>query len=251
MVRRASRPALHCDPARLRAERGRPLILGHRGLPGALVENRVEGFLAALAAGADGVELDVQLAADGVPVVIHDSGLERTTGRPGRVADVGSGELARLGVPRLETVLDVLPTEAVLNVEIKDFTPRDRGLERSVVALVKVRKAEGRVLFSSFNPLALARLRRLDPALYAAQLTAPGYLRALRLGYLRRPNAVHPHLSELTPARLAAWRRRGRRVIAWGADTEKGLAEALAWDLDGIITDRPAEAVRLAVGPPG
>jgi glycerophosphoryl diester phosphodiesterase len=222
-------------------------------MPGDQVENRLEAFQAALEAGADGVEFDVQLSADGVPMVIHDTRLERTTGRPGRVGDFGSVELEGLGVPRLERVLDGLGDEAVLNIEIKDFTPRNRDLEHAVVDLVKAKRAEGRVLFSSFNPLALARLVRVDPAFYAAQLTAPGWLRVLRLGYLRLPVAVHPHFSEVKPWRLASWRARGRRVIAWGADTEEELTAALRLDLDGIITDRPAEAVRLlrASPPPG
>ena len=145
----------------------------------------------------------------------------------------------------METVLDGLPPEAVMNIEIKDFRARNRGLEEAVVGLVKAKGAEGRTIFSSYNPLALARLRRLDPAFYAAQLTAPGWLRVLRLAYLRLPIAVHPHFSEVTPAKLATWRTRGRRVIAWGACTLEELAGALRLDLDGIITDRPAEAVRM------
>ena len=250
--------AYYCDPARLRAERGHALVLGHRGLPGSGVENRIEAFQAAIDAGADGVEFDVQLAADGVPMVVHDARLDRTTGQSGRVADFTAAELERLGLPRLETVLDRLghPTgaggagmaaasAAVLNVEIKDLGARDRGLERSAVELVKAKRMEGQVLFSSFNPMALGRLRRIDPRFYAAQLTGPGWLRAFRLGYLRCPGAIHPHFSEVTPTKLEAWRRRCWRVVAWGADSEAELSAALGWGLDGIITDRPVEAVGL------
>lgn len=239
---------LYCDPARLRAERGRPLVLGHRGMPGDQIENRVEAFEAALRAGADGVEFDVQLAADGVPVIFHDSSLERTTGRAGRVGDCRSEDLADLGVPLLGPVLERLPAEAVLNIEIKDFRSRDHGLEQAVVDLVRRHGAEGRVLFSSFNPLALARLRRIDPSFYTAQLTAPGVFAALRLGYLARLPAVHPHVSELTPARLKAWRRRGRRVVAWGDRSVEELTATLESDIDGLITDRPGEAVKLRGG---
>jgi len=239
---------LYADPARLRAERGHPLVLGHRGMPGSEAENRLEAFRAALDAGADGVEFDVRLSADGVPMVIHDSRLERTTGRGGRVSDFDAGELEGFGVPRLETVLDSLTPRTpgpVLNIEIKDFGPQDRGLERTVVELVKARQAEGRVIFSSFNPLALARVRRADPRFCTGQLTAPGSLRVLRLGYLWRPAAVHPHFAEVTRAKLDAWRRRGYRVVVWGADTVGQLREALTWEPDGIITDRPAEAAAL------
>ena len=124
-------PRLHCDPARLRTERGRPLILGHRGMPGDALENRMEGFRAALEAGADGVEFDVQLAADGVPVVIHDASLERTTGRAGRVGDLGSGELEGLGVIALtaQSLLmrgsGVQRLEGEVEVGPDDFEPRN------------------------------------------------------------------------------------------------------------------------------
>lgn len=239
-------PLLHCDPARLRAERGRPLIFGHRGLPGNEVENRLEAFQAALALGADGVEFDVQLSADGVPMVIHDFRLERTTGSEGKVAGLAAAELEALGLPRLEQVLGALPGTALLNIEIKDFGPRDRGLERKVIGLVRDRDAEERVLFSSFNPLALARIRRVEPRFYTAQLTHHRWpIRALRLGYLWRPPALHPHFREVTPEKVRSWRGRGRRIIVWGADTAAELEAVLRLDIDGVITDRPAEAVRL------
>ncbi len=248
---------LYGDPARLAAGRGRLLILGHRGLPGAGVENRLETFQAALDAGADGVEFDVQLSADGVPMVIHDASLRRTTGKEGLVTDFGAAELAGFGLPRLEAVLDGLRPSVgarsgcgraapVLNIELKDFGLKDRGLERKVADLVTARGAESRVLFSSFNPLSLARIRAIDRRFYTAQLTSPGGVgAAMRLGYLWHPGAVHPHFAEVTPAKLGGWRRRGWRVVVWGADTEEQLRQALAWDIDGIITDRPAEAVAL------
>jgi len=223
-------------------ERGHPLVFGHRGMPGDKMENRMEAFLEALRVGADGVELDVQLSADGIPMVIHDARVERTTRSTGRVDEMSCQALQRLGVPRLETVLERIPASAILAIEIKDFSLRDRGLERAVTALVKAQKAEERVIFSSFNPLALARLYQLDRLFYAAQLTGPGLLKVFRLGYIRRPLGVHPHYREVTLKRLRAWRRAGQRVILWGANTQEDLATVLSWDVDGIITDLPAEA---------
>lgn len=237
-------PKLHCDPRALPG-RARPLIFGHRGLPGDRVENRLESLQACLALGADGVECDVQAAADGVPVVIHDATLSRTTGRDGRVARIPSAELVELGIPRLEDVLRALPPPALLNLELKDFGVRGRGLERRVFQLVRAAGAEDRVLFSAFNPLTLARLRRLDPRCYRAQLTAPGWVGLLGGTGLGKPHAVHAHLAQVTPARLGSWRRRGMAVVVWGADTVTALQQAFELDVDAIITDLPAEAVHL------
>ncbi|MFO7246196.1 MAG: glycerophosphodiester phosphodiesterase [Thermaerobacter sp.] len=235
---------IRCDPRRTPG-RLRPLILGHRGLPGDRVENRLESFKACLALGADGVECDVQAAADGVPVVIHDATLQRTTGRPGRVADHPASRLEEWGIPSLARVLEALPAPALLNLEIKDFGARGRGLERRVLDLVRAAGAEDRVLISSFNPLVLARLRRLDPRAYRGQLTAPGWVGAVASAGVGSPHGVHTHLDQVTPARLEAWRRRGLAVVVWGADTVTALEQVLDLDVDAVITDLPAEAVHL------
>jgi len=70
----------------------------------------------------------------------------------------------------------------------------------------------------------------------------PAFMGGL-VGYLRCPGAIHPHFFEVTPTKLEAWPRRGWRVVAWGADSEAEVSAALGWGLDGIITDRPVEAV--------
>jgi len=236
---------LYCDPRSLAERLGRPLVLGHRGLPGDRVENRIAAFEGALALGADGVELDVQLSSDGVPVVCHDSRLERTTGQPGRLSDHAAAELEALGIPQLAAVLDALSPEAIINIELKAPRVRGYGLEQAVVAVLREHGAEGRVLFSSFNPWALWRVRRIDARFYAAQLSAPIGSPIFRLAYLARPGAVHPHVSEVTPAALGAWRKQGQPVIVWGDKNVQELALVLQADVDGVITDRPREAFQM------
>ncbi|MBV9957612.1 MAG: glycerophosphodiester phosphodiesterase, partial [Acidobacteria bacterium] len=74
------------------------LIIGHRGASAAAPENTLVAFERAMADGADGVEFDVQLARDGVPVVIHDATLRRTGLKEGLIAELSSNELARTDV---------------------------------------------------------------------------------------------------------------------------------------------------------
>src|SRR5687768_8195818 len=104
----------------------RPLILGHRGAPYDAPENTLASFARALEQGADGVELDVRRARDGVPVIIHDETLDRTSGARGRVADLDWPAIERLttaGLPSLEQAAGwAAASGAWLNVEIK--TPR-------------------------------------------------------------------------------------------------------------------------------
>jgi len=118
-----------------------PMIIGHRGFPGRYPENTLVGLLAAAEAGAHGVELDVQISADGVPVVIHDPDLWRTTGRRGFVFElkaaelkgIGAGEPLRFGeryrgepIPTLHAVAEALSAFPGLRVfiEIKWDAPR-------------------------------------------------------------------------------------------------------------------------------
>ena len=75
-----------------------PLIIGHRGASADAPENTMAAFREAIAVGADGIEFDVRLTRDGVPVVIHDSTLRRTGGLPQRIAEITQSELATIDV---------------------------------------------------------------------------------------------------------------------------------------------------------
>ncbi len=138
-------------------------VVGHRGFPYRFPENSVASFLGALLYGGDGVEFDVWLSRDGVPVVIHDR-------RTGRVSDVdldvkesGVAELKRvyLGmgqvVPTLEEVLDALPRDKLVIVEIKDVDAIYKVYE-----LVKSRNMLDNTVFVSFNFDVLKKIRELD-----------------------------------------------------------------------------------------
>ena len=112
--------------------------IAHRGSSGRKPENTIEAFAAAVEDGADAIELDVRLTADGRLAVVHDETLERTHRRPERIASTPARDLARLGVPLLEDVLDAFGGAAALDIEMKTFG------KRAVLALA--RAVRGRVL---------------------------------------------------------------------------------------------------------
>jgi glycerophosphoryl diester phosphodiesterase len=142
--------------------RGRgPLILAHRGDHRAAGENSLAAMRAALAVpGCDGLEFDLRAAADGVPVLIHDATLERTHGRADRVGDLPSDALAPLGVPTFAAVLEAVPTDRFLDVELKeDVVAETARLLRPWLAV------GGRAIVSSFSAEILGVARRLAPTL--------------------------------------------------------------------------------------
>jgi glycerophosphoryl diester phosphodiesterase len=139
----------------------RALRLAHRGDWRRAPENTLPALLAALAVpGCDGLEFDVRVAADGVPVLLHDETLERVQGRPERVAALSARALEDLGVPSLEEVLMRVPHRAFLDVELKG--DHDRAV---VEVLAAGRGAELHdAVISSFEPTTLERVSHLAPA---------------------------------------------------------------------------------------
>src|SRR5687768_14872032 len=91
-----------------------PLIIAHRGASAVAPENTIAAFEAAIAAGADGVEFDVRLTRDGVPIIIHDETLYRTHGVRGRVADMTLNELNKINVPSLAQLFELFESNQLL-----------------------------------------------------------------------------------------------------------------------------------------
>ena len=234
---------------------GRPLVFGHRGAREAAPENTMAAFQKALAMGADGIELDVMLSSDGVPVVCHDFSLERTTNGHGKVTEHALAELRALDagshfsrefqgepIPTLEDVLDAFGDSLRINVELKSISRRDDGLEAKASDLVIRRGLTSTVVFSSFNPLSLWRARRVSVCiprglLYSADLPLP--LRKAWAAPLLGLQAVHPQ-GRLVDEGYMRWaRRKGYRVNVWTINEPAEMNRLLDLGVDILITDRP------------
>ena len=215
----------------------RPLILGHRGLSAKHLENSMEAFRAALAAGMDGFELDVQPTRDGVCAVMHDEDLARTTNGSGILRQMKTAELPPLrngeSVPRLADVLD-LPAK-LINVELKG----EPGWQQAL-ATVEAAEALDRVLFSSFEPSEVLQL-------WAACETARcGFLwetdeamdlTAEELADLPEALWFHPPLKAVK-ARPELWAPYADRLALWGMKTP-AEAEGLPFTPAVLIADGP------------
>ncbi|MBP1771029.1 MAG: glycerophosphodiester phosphodiesterase [Holophagaceae bacterium] len=199
-----------------------PLILGHRGLSASHLENSMEAFRAALAAGMDGFELDVQPTRDGVCLVLHDEDLARTANGAGLLRQMKATELPPLKngepLPRLADVLE-LPAK-LINVELKG----EPGWQQALAA-VEAAEALDRVLFSSFEHSEILQLWA------ACEGARCGFLwetdEALDLSaeeLADLPDALwfHPPLKAVA-ARPELWAPHAGRLAIWGM---KSPAEA-------------------------
>ncbi|MBE3591023.1 MAG: glycerophosphodiester phosphodiesterase [Firmicutes bacterium] len=231
--------------------RRHPLILGHRGLPAEAPENTLSSFRKALEAGADGVELDVRLARDGVPVVVHDATMHRTTEARGTVDELDSEEIrlcsvrwrgraiTTVHVPTLREVLKDLPPGTVVDVELKPQHGDAEMLAAAVLdACACARDLD--LVFSSFDLEALRALQRRRPEarLWLNCAWAAGFaLRQAQRGRLQGVAFWHPLV---TPWLVRHAHELGLEVAAWpvnGPDRARTLAR---WGVDTLITDRRA-----------
>ena len=192
----------------------RPMLrLAHRGDTRAAPENTVGALLAAMdVPGCDGVEFDVRLSMDGVPVLLHDETLNRVQGRPGRVDGMTVVELAASGVPSLAEVLAALPAHAFLNVELKGD---DHGDATAAVLRAARGEAGENAVVSSFEPATVAAMATRLPGwkrwLIALDLGPATLSQALELGCI----GVSAKLSAVKPASVRAAREAGLDVVAW------------------------------------
>lgn len=224
----------------------RALRLAHRGDWRAAPENSLAALLAATRLpGIDGLEFDVRAARDGVPVVIHDADLRRVQGVAEAVRRLSAGELARHGVPALGEVLEALPRQAFLDVELKE----DVG-EAVVPLLAGARgRLPRRAVVSSFDPRALRTVARLAPAwprwLNSAALDETAVAGALRLGC--RGIAVEWHAIDARSAALVA--AAGLELAAWTVRREATVRRLDRLGVAAICVEGPTLAG--AVAPQG
>ncbi len=222
-----------------------PLIIGHRGASADAPENTLAAFYQAVEQGADGIELDVQLSADGHLVIFHDDRVDRVSNGSGKVSQKTLAELKTLdlghdqSVPTLDELFEMLGHSTLYNIELKDFTLWDRGLETAVADRVAAHHLENHVLISSFNPFSVRRARR-----NFSQTTPIGLIRdrgLLKYSYfLTSADADHPHYS-LVDKKYMTWaQQRGCRVVVWTVDEPAEARRLADLDVDGIITNKPA-----------
>lgn len=251
-----------------------PLIFGHRGAAYDLPEHTLDGYLRAIADGADGVECDVRLSRDGHLVCIHDRRLDRTSNGRGPVNrhtlaeleefDYGSWHSQPAPLLTLETLLGAVrdagrPVRVL--IETKHPARGGRALEPALADLLRrfgldrpAPDDPAGVAMMSFSPMALQRMRACAPEIprvFLMEVVAPG-LRAGQLPYGARVGGPGISLVRSRPQLVERLRERGHRVYVWTVNEPDDINLCLDLGVDGIITDRPGFVrARVAAGSAG
>lgn len=231
----------------------RPLVFAHRGGSKIGPENTIVAFDRGLAAGADGLELDVHLSRDGVVVVHHDPLLDRTTRARGALVNRTAAELAELDVPTLREVLARYRSTPII-IEMKGSS---HALATAAVDEVRRAGAADHICLGSFSVGALRAVRNAAPEI----ATSAGKFEvrvALYRSWIRLSPGRVPYRAFQVPEMSGGTRVVSRRFVdmahksglavqVWTVDAPDDIRRLLDWGVDGIISDRPdvaADVVR-------
>ena len=236
-------------------------IIAHRGASLYAPENTLPAFELAIQQSADAIELDVKLSLDQEVIVIHDQTVDRTTDGLGRVDRLPLGDILQLDagasfgerfggtrIPTLREVFETFGQQTLINIELTNYASPTDSLPARVVELVRQSAMEKRVLFSSFNPLALLRVGRLLPdvprGLLALKGSGGAWARSW-LGSLIPHQALHLDKGDTTDRLILKTHKRSRRVYTYTVNQKDDMRNLFQMGVDGLFTDDPALAIEV------
>jgi len=237
-----------------------PRILGHRGWSANYPENTRLALIQALQLGVDGTEYDVQLSADGIPVILHDPTVDRSTDGTGRVSDLTFEQLKALNaaaekpdcglqaIPSLSEVLDdgfAISPQGFYNIELKVYNPDWKSLVDRVVSLTSQHPLRDRILFSSFDHESLSYLKTNNPTaevglLYENAPNEPWIMAKFYNAY-----SVNLNYRFATDEVVSKCHAHGVKVAVWTVDEPVDMLRCLKNGVDVLISNRPDVALRV------
>jgi glycerophosphoryl diester phosphodiesterase len=243
----------------------RPLLFAHRGLSSIAPENTMAAFKLARSMGMPGIEFDVHLTSDGKLAVIHDHStarvaaasldVERSNWKELSALDIGSWKGRKWKGERiveLRELFEEFGESFYYDIELKSSISSDYGLEAAVAACLRDAFASkggltGRILVSSFNPMALARFKYLSSAIptaiiWSSDADVPAYLRHGEGRWIGKVDALKPDKAKVTRISSLRWRKLGRYpILPWTVDDKIEAARLLSLGCDGVISNKPQE----------
>ena len=200
-------------------------IFAHRGASGYAPENTLEAFRLAMEQGADGIELDVHLTKDGEVVVIHDETLNRTSNGQGKVRDYTLEELKKFS--------------------FHNHIEKYKGIEEKTMEIVKNKKMEGRVIYSSFNHYSIQKILEQDIHAETAYLFSDVTLNMEKYAKETGVKGLHPAVYHLKMADfLETYLNSGLKVRVWTVNKKEDMKMFMDAGVDAVITNYPDLALK-------
>ena len=246
-----------------------PLIIGHRGASRFAPENTLAAFRLAVESGADGIEFDVRLTKDGVPVIIHDDNLRRTGNSNSRLADLSLEEVRKVDVgswrgpqftgepvPTLTELFELFTDSGLLYLEMKSDVSARQRLAETCCEYISQSGLKERVIVECFDLEAIRIVKSIDSTIRTAALFEPG-LKALPMtsGTKLVEKALAVGAEEialnyrLTNERtVSAARDSGLKVVVWTVDDPVWISRANEYGIDAVISNDPKLMVKTRSG---
>lgn len=234
-------------------------IIAHRGASRYAPENTMPAFARAVQMGADGIETDVHLSKDGIPVLIHDESLNRTTSGKGLVKEYTVHELKKLDagswfsshfkhtpIITLEEFLRwVKPYPVLINLELKTNVINYEQIEQRVCQLIESYNMTERTILSSFNPASLSRVKEIQPAIQTAFLTSQKIKHIISFLHDIHADALHVKYRIVNKDMIDMLRDENIPVRVYTVNRTSRLTRCFKWGCDGVVTDVPDLAHRI------
>lgn len=213
----------------------KPLIVAHRGYPIRYRENTIESFLAARELGADMLEIDIRVSADGSLVAVHDPEIQGVS-----VRSIRDRDLRILGIDFVEEIIEALPRDTLFMLDIKD-EEAVRSLER----LITENSLEDRVVLAGV-PRAVETLGKKHSLVMAPSFELCDWRETLKRVIFMKAHVLNDHYICYDPQAHVEAIRRGVRISTWTVNDPRDIERMVALGVDAIVTDNLVEALEIA-----
>ncbi len=249
-----------------------PLIIAHRGASALAPENTIVAFKKAIESDADGIEFDVRLTKDEIPIVFHDATLKKVSNKAVCVSKLCLEELQRIQkigewfnrkfptkaseeflnekIPTLEELLDFLRDfQGKIYLEIKGTEKQTLLLSEKIKEITESNHLFKQIVFKSFRLKAIERLKEILPKARTAALFDPrivtlsGKIKIIQKATELGADEISIHYSLATEKFIRAAKASGFYVVTWTVDNPRWIQKALKIGIDALITNDPAKLI--------
>lgn len=240
------------------------LVIAHRGDSGAAPENTLAAIQRAIEIGVDMIEIDVHLTKDGIPVVIHDDTINRTSDGKGRVRELTFEQLQKFDsgawfsekykgekIPSLQQVLSLIYGKCGLLIEVKHGSGKYPGIEKRVLDLIIKNNAQSWCIMQSFNSEVLSILSKLGSSIEMHKLVTGDIpllplhvdykLRKGRIYQYRNASGINPNHRFVNKKVVEKIHSLNKKIFTWTVNDDSVMKKMIAAGVDGIITNYPSK----------
>lgn len=235
----------------------KPMVYAHRGASGHAPQNTISAFKMGINMGAKGIETDIQLSADGIPIIIHNDDIDNLSNGTGACNSMTLKELRKYDfgswfsdkfigekIPTLEEVIQLVEKEdIILNIEIKGGFVKYPEIEEKALALVEKYSLVDKVIISSFNHYSIMKIKELNKNIKTAPIYSLGLALPWKYAKMINANNIHPKFTSINKDIVDMCHQNNIQVNCWTPNTKEDIISCINLGVDGIVTNYPDMAI--------